>query len=135
VEALLDAECERARTRASLALDCELSELDRAHLRRHLATCAACAAFVGGLHRVTTELRAAPLPRPPRPFVPRRRRIPAVTGICAVVCAAAAGSLAGSLRHAEQPVRIHATGAQFAAVFSAKPAKRPASRLLLRAPV
>lgn len=135
MEPLLDAECERARTRASLALDCELSELDRAHLRRHLATCAACAAFVGGLHRVTTELRAAPLPRPARPFVPRRRRIPAVTGICAVALAAAAGGLAGTLRQPEQPVQVNATGARLAALFAPAPAKRPASRLLLRAAV
>jgi predicted anti-sigma-YlaC factor YlaD len=68
VDAVLPEDCERARARASLALDCELSQLERAHLRAHLADCASCATFVSGLREVTHELRTAPLPAPSRPL-------------------------------------------------------------------
>jgi anti-sigma factor RsiW len=64
MEAVLPQECERARARASLALDCELSQLERAHLRSHLDGCDSCATFVAELREVTHELRAAPLPAP-----------------------------------------------------------------------
>jgi predicted anti-sigma-YlaC factor YlaD len=64
MEAVLPQECERARARASQALDCELSQLERAHLRSHLDGCESCAAFVAELREVTHELRAAPLPPP-----------------------------------------------------------------------
>ena len=64
MEAILPQECERARARASQALDCELSQLERAHLRSHLDGCDSCATFVAELREVTHELRAAPLPPP-----------------------------------------------------------------------
>lgn len=70
MDALLPAECERARAQASLALDCELSELERAQLRAHLVACPACDEFVAGLREVTEELRSAPLPPPSRPLTP-----------------------------------------------------------------
>jgi predicted anti-sigma-YlaC factor YlaD len=70
VDAVLPQDCERARAHASLALDCELSELERAWLRTHLADCESCDAFVAGLREVTHELRAAPLPEPSRPLLP-----------------------------------------------------------------
>ena len=70
VDAVLQQDCERARAQASLALDCELSELERAWLRTHLADCESCAAFVAGLREVTLELRAAPKPKPSRPLLP-----------------------------------------------------------------
>ena len=46
MEAVLAAECERARALASLAVDCELSELERMQLRTHLAGCEACESFL-----------------------------------------------------------------------------------------
>ena len=126
MEAVLPEECERARAQASLALDCELSEHERAQLCSHLSHCGDCAAFVGGLRNLTVELRAAPLPQPSRPLVPRRRhrlRGPLLLVAPAVVGAALAGGLAGSLRHAPQrtvvAVRavqqspLHLPGAQF----------------------
>ena len=67
MEAILPQECERARARASQALDCELSQLERAHLRSHLDGCESCATFVAELREVTHELRAAPLPSPDLP--------------------------------------------------------------------
>ncbi|MES1248105.1 MAG: zf-HC2 domain-containing protein [Actinomycetota bacterium] len=56
--------CERARSWASLALDHELSELEREHLRAHLAGCEACEAFLAVAREVTHELRAAPPVQP-----------------------------------------------------------------------
>ncbi|HET8529088.1 MAG TPA: hypothetical protein VFL60_09270 [Gaiellaceae bacterium] len=70
VEAVLPEECERARAQASLALDCELSEHERAQLCAHLSRCGDCTAFVGGLRNLTLELRTAPLPEPSRPIAP-----------------------------------------------------------------
>ena len=133
VDGLLAAECERARAQASLALDCELSELERAHLRSHLAGCEACAAFVAGLREVTHELRAAPLPVPSRPLVPRThraRRLPVVVAAIAVlVAAAAAGGVAGSLRSEGAPTSVTAKGAGLARLFAARPETLPGSRL------
>ena len=43
--AVLAMECERARSRVSLGLDGELSEVEQAMLRAHVGRCAACAAF------------------------------------------------------------------------------------------
>jgi len=126
VEAMLSQDCERARARASLALDCELSQLERAHLRAHLDDCASCAAFVAGLREVTHELRAAPLPAPSRPLVPRRRRGsgPAAIALLLVVAAAGAGGLAGSLT--SEPVPVHAVATQNGL---------PGARLVLRAAI
>jgi anti-sigma factor RsiW len=92
--------CERARAQTSLALDCELSELERAQLRAHLAECPDCAVFLAALRGVTHQLRAAPLPKPSRPLAPRRRsrRTALACASLAVLCAAGGGGLAGSLR-------------------------------------
>jgi hypothetical protein len=126
VEAILAQDCERARARASLALDCELSQLEQAHLRVHLDDCASCAAFVSGLREVTHELRAAPLPAPSRPLAPRRRRGrgPAAIALLLVVAAAGAGGLAGSLR--TEPVPVHAGATQNGL---------PGARLVVRAAI
>jgi anti-sigma factor RsiW len=133
MEAVLAAECERARTWASLALDCELSELERVHLRAHLSECEACATFVGGLREVTHELRAAPLPLPSRPLLPRThrgRRVPMVLAtVAAILVAAAAGGLAGSLRTEPAPATVTATGVKLAALFASRPQKLPGTRL------
>jgi predicted anti-sigma-YlaC factor YlaD len=95
-------ECEYARARASLALDGELSQVERALLRAHVGRCTECAAYARDLDGLTQELRSAPLQRP-RGRVPARRRRPRARrlqlGLVAAVVAVAAGlgSLAGSL--------------------------------------
>ncbi|HEY2372235.1 MAG TPA: zf-HC2 domain-containing protein [Gaiellaceae bacterium] len=100
--AVLSMECEYARARASLALDGELSQVERAHLRAHVERCTGCAAYARDLDGLTQELRSAPLQRP-RGRAPARRRRPGARrlqlGLVAAVVALAAGlgSLAGSL--------------------------------------
>jgi predicted anti-sigma-YlaC factor YlaD len=58
---VFDRGCERAQEWASLELDGELSQLERALLATHLRRCAACAEAVGGMRALTSALRAAPL--------------------------------------------------------------------------
>ena len=99
--AVLSAECERARARASLAVDGELSQVGQASLRAHVGRCAACAEFALGLEALTKELRAAPLERPAAQ-VPARSRsalrtLHVAVAAAAVMLAAGMGSLAGSL--------------------------------------
>jgi predicted anti-sigma-YlaC factor YlaD len=57
--AVLSVDCERARARASLGLDGELSEVEQALLRAHVGRCADCAAYAHDLERLTQELRSA----------------------------------------------------------------------------
>jgi ferric-dicitrate binding protein FerR (iron transport regulator) len=61
--------CERAHGWASLELDDELSQLERALLAAHLRRCGECAAYVAEMRATTAALRAAPLERPERPVV------------------------------------------------------------------
>jgi anti-sigma factor RsiW len=72
--AVLPVECERARARASLGLDGELSEVERVLLRAHVGRCADCAAYARNLEQLTRELRSAPLQRVGG-SVPARRRM------------------------------------------------------------
>ena len=53
--------CERARSWAALALDGELSELERKLLRAHVMRCAGCSRFEVEVAAVTRELRALAL--------------------------------------------------------------------------
>src|SRR5437667_3188723 len=109
MEAVLAAECERARALASQAVDCELSELERRRLQAHLADCLPCESFLVTLRDVTHELRTAPLPKPSRPLVPRLRgRPPLYLAVLAIVVAALGGGVAGSLTTAPPPLRAHA---------------------------
>jgi predicted anti-sigma-YlaC factor YlaD len=106
-------ECERARARASLGLDGELSEVEQAQLRAHVGRCAACAAYARDLDGLTQELRSAPLQRPGGSVPVRRRRSGArrlQLGLAAAVVAVATGlgSLAGSLTTRSAPVRTGA---------------------------
>jgi anti-sigma factor RsiW len=70
--------CDRARIWASLALDGELSDLERRLLEAHLGRCESCAGFVAGVEALAEVLRAGPLEVPERRFVPpaRRRIVP-----------------------------------------------------------
>jgi anti-sigma factor RsiW len=66
--------CERAREWASLRLDGELSELERALLDAHTRNCAACAEYVADIGALTVAIRSAELERLPRPVsLPLRR--------------------------------------------------------------
>src|SRR5881392_2971035 len=61
--------CDRAREWASLRLDGELSELERALLDAHTQNCAACAEYVEDLGEFTTLMRSAELEQLSRPTV------------------------------------------------------------------
>jgi ferric-dicitrate binding protein FerR (iron transport regulator) len=131
MEAVLPAACERARAWSSLAVDCELSELERAHLRSHLAECEACTAFLVGAREIAQELRTAPLPAPSRPLAPPpRRRVPLVLAVVAIVVAAALGGLAGSMRSpAPKPAVTASSPTQLALRFRPTTQTRPGTRL------
>lgn len=119
MDAVLPEDCERARGWASLALDCELSQVERAHLKTHLAGCANCSTFVAGLREVTHELRAAPLPTPSRPLLPKRRsrRVPGLLAGTAICLAAASGGLVGELRQSPPPASVTAHGSRLMLAF------------------
>jgi anti-sigma factor RsiW len=101
----------------SLALDGELSEIERVSLRAHVGRCAICAAFEGDVGALTVELRNAPLVplatagagRAAIPVALPRRRSAAArvlqvsAAAAAVVLAAGLGSLAGSLSSGGTP--------------------------------
>jgi predicted anti-sigma-YlaC factor YlaD len=97
--------CERAHAWASLELDREISQLERALLAAHLGRCAACAQSVAEMRAVAEALRGAPLERPARPLylpapAPARRRTAVAVRLAAAatlaVVAAALGVFAGS---------------------------------------
>jgi len=98
--------CERARGWASLALDAELSEFERALMATHLERCADCAQFAVELQGFTAELRAAEYASLPHPVeLPARRRSlarMAQVGAAAAVLAVAVG-LGGLLASAPAP--------------------------------
>lgn len=79
---------------ASLQLDGELSELERALLDAHLTRCDACAVYVREVGAATRQLRAAELERPSRLIsLPSRRRLlrPVHVSAAAAVLALAVG--------------------------------------------
>ena len=91
--------CDRARTYASLRLDGELSEFERALLASHLESCDACRAFATDVERLTSELRTAPPERLETPLaLPGRvrvglRRLQLGAAAAALVSVVGAGSL------------------------------------------
>ena len=93
--------CDRAREWTSLALDDELSEVERALLVRHLDGCASCREFDVVLRAATDQLRATPVEAPSASFQPPRRVFPLPVrrraALVGVAAAAALGSLVGAL--------------------------------------
>lgn len=115
--ARLDERCDRARNWASLGLDGELSELERALLDGHLASCAACRGSTAGVRSFTTALRAAALEPLDHPIeLPVRRRLAAFTsvrvGAAAALVAGAVGlgAAVGLVSSHEAPLRLAAAG-------------------------
>jgi predicted anti-sigma-YlaC factor YlaD len=70
----LPLKCERVRSQISLALDAEVSELDRRLVAAHLARCVECRAVESSVRAFTEELRAAPPEYPRQPIVLTRHR-------------------------------------------------------------
>ena len=142
--AVLAAECERARTWASLSIDGELSQFGQAQLRAHVGRCAACAAFAHDLGRLAEELRRAPLEQPTTVVMPVARRSSARRALqlgaaaAAIAIAASLGSLAGSLSSRESG-STSASSLQFPMqafrVAQLRPAVLPATRLPQSEPV
>jgi predicted anti-sigma-YlaC factor YlaD len=94
--------CERARTQLSARVDGELTELEDAELRRHLAVCASCRAYETEVSAFSRMLRTAELDAPEFPiFVPRTRRVAARIQVGAAAAAVLAtvvfASLSGAL--------------------------------------
>lgn len=110
--------CDRAREWISLELDAELSELEDALLRRHLARCACCGAFRTEARAFTQVLRSTPLePAPATVALPRRRpRVRALQLAAATLVAATVGvgALVGSMATRESGApKVKVTPAAF----------------------
>lgn len=89
--------CERVRSQISIALDAEVSELDRRLVAAHLARCAECRAVESTVREFTEELRAAPLEIPTRSFVLTRSRLPRRAWLATTEYGVAAMLLIGAL--------------------------------------
>jgi predicted anti-sigma-YlaC factor YlaD len=131
--------CDRAREYASLRLDGELSEFERALLDSHLERCPSCRAFADDLVGVTQRLRTAPLVEVPALSVslPRRRfatlrAFQASAAAAAVFSVVGIGALFGMLHSsATQPTRV---SARFASMASENRDFRDLRRAVLTAP-
>ena len=91
--------CDRARQLASLGLDGELSELERALLSAHLGECEGCRRFEADVSVLTAELRASPFEQVSRPIdLPSRRRVsPRLAQVGAAAAAAVAAGVIGGV--------------------------------------
>src|SRR5919204_5324828 len=88
--------CDGAREALSLALDGELSELERARLDLHLERCADCRAFEAECTAVSSLLRSAPLEQMSVSIaLPRARRLSAARIMQAGAAGPAPAVLAG----------------------------------------
>jgi predicted anti-sigma-YlaC factor YlaD len=104
--------CERVRSHVSLALDGELSQLERRMLASHLLRCAECDSYSRQVNELTAALRQAPLePLERQIMISRPRRVSftiAQAGVAATLAVAALGMLSqvglpGRSESASQP--------------------------------
>ena len=86
--------CARARERASLRLDGELSLIETVSLRSHLRFCADCRSFAAGIERTSRELRLAALEQPDFALALPRRRYRSFAALAPVAVATAAAAAA-----------------------------------------
>ena len=86
--------CARARERASLRLDGELSLIEAVSLRSHLRFCADCRQFAAGIEHAARELRSAPLEQPDLQLALPRRRYRSFASLAPVAVATAAAAAA-----------------------------------------
>jgi predicted anti-sigma-YlaC factor YlaD len=107
--------CERAREWASVDLDGQLAELERALLRAHLERCEDCAEHVRALAATTAQLRFARLAQPELPpfAAPRRglvslRAVQTAAAAAAVAVAAGLGAALGVQGRPTSPAPAHA---------------------------
>ena len=131
-------DCERAREWASLGLDSELSQVEKALLRSHVGRCAACAAYVADLAGLTHEIRTSPLERPSesslaqgwgaRRAVVGRRLVQIGAFAAAVVVAAGLGGLAGSRASSSHTATAARGTARLTLLKVMRPNVRPAAR-------
>src|SRR5437588_2539866 len=86
--------CLRARERASLRADGELSVFETAALRAHLGGCADCRAYAASVDEVTRRLRSTPLVEPNLSIRVPRRSYRSLVGVGPAVAAAAVAAVA-----------------------------------------
>ena len=134
----LSQQCETSREWVSLRLDGELSELEEAMLRRHVAGCADCRTFEEAAESFTTRLRSAPLETHAPVFeaVPqgvRRRRFIGVGAVAVAVAASAAVLFAPGLGSSPSSLQRSELGPETADVTL--DAMRAGERARMRLPV
>jgi len=99
-------DCSSTRALASLALDVELSELERSALASHVRVCAECARFERDIAGLTAAIRAAEHEVPTAlPRVSAARRPSRLRRGAAVASALAAASALGAFAAGSQSVR------------------------------
>ncbi len=86
--------CVRARERASLRADGELSVFETRALRAHLRACADCRSYVAGVESATRHLRATPLEEPNLSIRVPRRSYRSLVAVGPAVAAAAVAAVA-----------------------------------------
>lgn len=131
-------QCETSREWVSLRLDGELSELEEAMLRRHVAGCADCRTFEEAAESFTTRLRSAPLETVPPVFEAGRqgtgrRRFVGVGAAAAALAASAAVFLAPGLGSSPSSLQLSELGGGTADVTL--DAMRAGERARMRLPV
>jgi ferric-dicitrate binding protein FerR (iron transport regulator) len=108
-------QCETSREWISLRLDGELSELEEAMLRRHVAGCGDCRTFEESAELFTTRLRSAPLETlapvfAAAPHGAGRRRFVGVGAIAAALAASAAVFFAPGLGSSPSSLQLGELG-------------------------
>jgi anti-sigma factor RsiW len=126
------AACDRARLWASLAVDSEISELERALLREHTASCPSCRRYAAAIAEIAERVRQTPLHKPARTLWSRLERPRRTVGrwqlaasAAAVAASLLAGGLAGRLTssgtHSDEPNGAIAANWMFYTAYRSAP--------------